>query len=94
MISPITRRQKAKLRKIANKIVTQSFNHEKNIEQYFEQLVDAARAEFTEDNGPTLHHYLTERLRVVLDEKFGEAIDNTPVLCSRCYKIGRLREQS
>ena len=48
------------LKKIAKKIVVQGFNHKENIVKYYQIMFDAAEAEFTEDNPPTIKAFLEE----------------------------------
>jgi len=48
------------LKKIAHRIVVQSHEHRENIIRFYRTLAEAAREQFTEDNRPTLEHFLKE----------------------------------
>jgi hypothetical protein len=68
MTYKITEKEKNKLQKIAQRLTIQSFDHKQNITEYFKIMIKASREEFTEDNNPTLKHFL--------EECFNEAIED------------------
>lgn len=61
--------EKRKLREIAKKWAVQGYHHHANIEQYFKIMIQAAKAEFTEDNAYTLGDFLEERFAVAMAEE-------------------------
>lgn len=66
---PITTLQKAILKWVFRKIVTQSPYHKRNIEVVYSLLYDAARAEFSHDPDPALKGFLRERFEVVMEQR-------------------------
>lgn len=59
----MTGKERKRLKKIANRIVIQSECHTDNIVEYFKVMVEAARAEFREDNDTTLDYFLLEQFQ-------------------------------
>jgi hypothetical protein len=60
------------LKRICKKLVIQGSEHKSRIAQYYKIMADAARQEFTEDNEPTLKHFLTECYEGALEESQDE----------------------
>lgn len=56
----ITNFRKRKLKKITKKLVTQSFDHKKNIIEYYQIMAESANIQFNEDNISTLKDFLRE----------------------------------
>ncbi len=56
----ITSKERKSLKKIAERLVIQSWHHADNITAYYEIIAEAARAEFIEDNDTTLDDFLKE----------------------------------
>jgi hypothetical protein len=52
--------EKWMLKRIAKKAVLQSYDHKKNIETYYQVIVDAAKKEFNEDNEVTICGLLSD----------------------------------
>ena len=48
------------LKRLCWKLVKQGYSHKKLITEYYRYIREAAEEEFTEDNKPTLDHFMTE----------------------------------
>ena len=57
---PLSKLQIWLLKKIFTKSVVQGFDHKNNITNIYRLLYKAAQDQFTEDNKPTLDHFLNE----------------------------------
>lgn len=55
------------IERVLYRIVVQGPNHQQNVTGFYKLVADAARNEFTEDNKPTLDHFLTECHKDSLD---------------------------
>ena len=63
----MTTKERKKLKKIAKRIVIQSYRHTENITEYYKIMAEAARKEFSEDNDVTLSAFLLEQFQIALD---------------------------
>lgn len=59
-VSAIDPKDERVLRSICHRLVKQGPLHQVRITEYFRIMLDAAQAEFTEDNIPTLEAFLRE----------------------------------
>ena len=70
----MTTKERKKLKKIAKRIVIQSYRHTDNITEYYAIMVQAAREEFSEDNDITLDDFLGECFRIAVLRHTGECL--------------------